>query len=139
MNDAFVEERLAQLRNDIRSQMSARRFAHTLGVESMAARLGALYLPGQEGMLRAAALLHDMTKELPLEEQEKILFAHGAALRPDELCAPKIWHGMTAAFQIPEKYPDLAIPALLSAVRWHTTGHDLTTTAEAILYLADYI
>ena len=119
--------------------ISPRRFAHTLGVEEMAARLAMLYMPEGEGMLRAAALLHDMTKEMPKEEQEKILAANGVMLRPDEQCAPKIWHGMTASLLIPQKYPALADRELISAVRWHTTGHDGMTLAEALLYLADYI
>ncbi len=139
MNNAFTEERLARLREELKQLISPRRFTHTLGVERMAARLAALYMPEGEGMLRAAALLHDMTKELPTAEQEKILMANGAVLRPDEQCAPKIWHGMTASLLIPEKYPELAEEELISAVRWHTTGHKDMTLAEALLYLADYI
>ncbi len=139
MYNAFTEERLALLREDMRACMTEQRFKHTLGVEQMAVRLAALYLPEGAGMLRAAALLHDMTKELPREVQAEILASHGAVLRPDEQCAPKIWHGMTASLLIPEKYPDLADKDLLSAVRWHTTGHGGMTVAEAILYLADYI
>lgn len=139
MNNSFTEQRLAALREDVRALMSAHRFEHTLGVEAMAGRLAALYLPERAGMLRAAALLHDMAKEMPGEEQEAILLKNGVVLRPDEQCAPKIWHGMTASLLIPQKYPDLTDPDLLSAVRWHTTGHDGMTLVEAILYLADYI
>ena len=72
MYNAFTEERLALLREDMRACMTEQRFKHTLGVEQMAARLAALYLPEGAGMLRAAALLHDMTKELPREVQAEI-------------------------------------------------------------------
>ena len=139
MNNAFTEDRLARLRESVKSLISPRRFTHTLGVEKMVARLASLYMPEGEGMLRAAALLHDMTKEMPKDEQGRILADHGVILRPDEQCAPKIWHGMTASLLIPERYPDLAEGELISAVRWHTTGHDGMTLAEALLYLADYI
>ena len=139
MSNAFTERDLIALRDDMREKMSERRFVHTLGVEQMVARLAALYLPEEVTLLRAAALLHDMTKELGREEQAAILAQGGVVLRPDEACAHKIWHGMTAALLTPKLYPHLADPVLLSAVRWHTTGHDGMTVPEALLYLADYI
>lgn len=134
-----TEEALSRLRVQVEGMLSPYRFAHTKGVEDMIARLAALYLPEREGMLRAAALLHDITKELPHEKQEEILAAHGISLRPDEAASPKILHGITASLLIPAAFPDLAHGELLSAVRWHTTGHADMTVFEALLYLADYI
>lgn len=130
---------LNALREEIRQQMSPYRFAHTEGVEEMAARLARLYCPEKEEMLRAAALLHDLTKELPESEQRHIMAANGVTLRPDEDASPKIFHGITAALQIPERYPAWATPELISAVRWHTTARVGLTLTDALLYLADYI
>ena len=90
-------------------------------------------------LLRAAALLHDVTKELTDDEQLQILADHGITLRPDELSSPKVWHGMTAALIIPKFYPDFADAELISAVRWHTTGKSGMTLCDALLYLADII
>lgn len=130
---------LNALREEIRQQMSPYRFAHTAGVEEMAARLARLYCPEKEDLLRAAALLHDLTKELPESEQRRIMAANGVDLRPDEDASPKIFHGITAALQIPERYPAWATPELVSAVRWHTTARVGLTLTDALLYLADYI
>lgn len=130
---------LRSLREEIRQQMSPYRFAHTVGVEDMVARLAALYCPDEAGWLRAAALLHDLTKELAESEQRRIMVANGMSLRPDEDVSPKIFHGITAALQIPERYPAWATPELISAVRWHTTARAGMTLPEALLYLADYI
>ncbi len=133
----------AQMLNGLRGRMAALlspyRMAHTLGVEEMAARLAALYCPEKELVLRAAALLHDLTKELKNGEQLAIFQAHGVTLRPDEQASPKVWHGMTAALEIPARFPDFADPELIKAVRWHSTGHANMTLSEAILLLADYI
>jgi nicotinate-nucleotide adenylyltransferase len=133
----------AQMLNGLRGRMAALlspyRMAHTLGVEEMAARLAALYCPEKELVLRAAALLHDLTKELKNGEQLAIFQAHGVTLRPDEQASPKVWHGMTAALEIPARFPDFADPELIKAVRWHSTGHANMTLPEAILLLADYI
>ena len=138
-NSVFGETALAVLREEMRGEISPYRFAHTAGVEQMAARLARLYCPEREGELRAAALLHDITKELDRATQLAIFEENGVTLRPDELASPKVWHGMTAALEIPKRYPALATPDLISAVRWHTTGRAGMTLAEAILYLADYI
>ena len=133
------EERLTRLRAEVGKILTPYRFSHTLGVEKMIATLADLYAPEKKAMLRAAALLHDVTKELPEEKQKEIIRAHGITLRPDEAASPKIYHGITAALTIPATYPDLADEELLLAVRWHTTAHAGLTLTEALLYLADYI
>ena len=135
----MTEQDWSTLRQSVAEQLSDYRMEHTLGVERMAARLASLYCPEQESLLRAAALLHDVTKEQSNEEQRAIFAAHGITLRPDEQVSPQVWHGMTAALVIPQRYPTLADPELISAVRWHTTGRAGMTLTEALLFLADYI
>lgn len=127
------------LRALVGQAMSAYRFSHTLGVEQAVADLSALYLPEGTAELRAAALLHDITKEWAHNRAEAFISAHGITLRPDEAASPKIWHGITAPLVIEAEFPAFATPLVLSAVRWHTTGHAGMTLPEALLYLADYI
>jgi HD superfamily phosphohydrolase YqeK len=57
------EEMLDALREQLRPTMSEKRYRHTVEVERMAARLGALYAPAQIMILRAAALLHDVAED----------------------------------------------------------------------------
>lgn len=135
----FTASALSALRAEIKATLSPYRFAHTLGVEQAAGKLAALYCPEKAALLSAAALLHDVTKELSPEAHQAVFRAHGVSLRADEAASPKIWHGMTAALEIPARYPAFADPELLSAVRWHTTGRAGMTLTEALLYLADYI
>lgn len=135
----MTEEKLTALRADVEKRLSPYRMKHTLGVEQMAARLAELYCPEKAMLLRAAALLHDVTKELSDGQQMQIFADHGVTLRPDEQASPKVWHAMTAALIIPKDYPDFADAELISAVRWHTTGRAGMTLCEAILYLADLI
>ncbi|MBE6604338.1 MAG: HD domain-containing protein [Ruminococcaceae bacterium] len=130
---------LDSLRACVGKSMSQYRFSHTLGVEQAVAVLAALYLPESAVELRAAALLHDITKEWPQNRAEAFMRAHAIALRPDEAASPKIWHGITAPLVIAAEFSAFATPTVLSAVRWHTTGHADMTLPEALLYLADYI
>ena len=130
---------LSLLRQRVEARLSPYRFAHTVGVADMAARLAALYCPDKAEMLRAAALLHDITKELDRKAQCDLLAKAGVKLRADELASPKIYHGITAPLVIVSDFPEYATEALLSAVRWHTTGRARMSLTEALLYLADYI
>ena len=63
------EQLLGELRETVMKEMSAKRFCHTVAVEDMVARLCALFCPEQALKMRAAALLHDITKELSEAEQ----------------------------------------------------------------------
>ena len=135
----ITEEMLAALRKDVGTRLSEYRMAHTLGVEAMAVELAALYCPEKTMLLRAAALLHDVTKELSDEEQLRILLDHGVTLRQDERDCPQIWHAITAPRAIAERYAPFALAEVIAAVRWHATGRAEMTLTEALVYLADYI
>lgn len=135
----FCDENISALRSNIENRMSDFRLAHTLGVEKMAVRLGELFCPHKIDLLRAAALLHDITKELSVEEHSKIYERHGACPSKEELAAPATLHSVTASMIIPEKYPEFADKELIDAVRYHTTGRENMSLCEKLIYLADYI
>jgi len=135
----FTERQLAELYESVKGSMSEKRFLHTAAVADMAERLGELFLPSSCDMLRAAALLHDITKEYSTENQLQILDRFGIMVTKQDILTPKTLHARTAALVIGEKYPEFAEPSVISAVRYHTTGRAGMTVAEKILYFADYI
>lgn len=132
----YSEQMLDGLRERVRSRMSERRFVHTAEVEKMAMRLGELYAPDKLDVLRAAALLHDVTKELGTEEHLAML---GTGATPLDRLSPKTLHAKTAGRIISAEFPEFADDEVLSCVRWHTTGRANMTTCEMLIYLADYI
>lgn len=135
----IAESEIEALRVKMAAYMSERRYRHTLAVENMAARLADLYCPEKKNKLRAAALLHDMTKELSEQEHIEICREHGEELLPEELHAPKTLHAKTAAVLIPERFPEFSDIEIISSVRFHTTGCAYMTLFEKIIYLSDYI
>lgn len=135
----ITEEMLDALRRQVSEGMSERRFVHTAEVEKMAAYLGSIYEPDKIPLLRAAALLHDVTKEYPQETQIELCREYGVELEADAYFAPKTLHARTAAAIIPEKFPDFADAEIISCVRYHTTGRADMTLSEKLIYLADYI
>ncbi len=130
---------LDALRATVRSQMSEKRFKHTAAVEDMVARLAALYCPENEYLLRAAALLHDITKEYDLATQLEICARAGIPTTESDRYSYKTLHAKTAAALIPDNYPEFNHEVVLSAVRRHTTGQAGMTLCDQLLYLADYI
>ena len=138
-NIIITEEMLETLAQKLEGTMSPKRYRHTAEVEKMAARLGALYAPEYIMQLRAAALLHDITKEFSLQTQLQILQKFGIMIHYSDEISPKTLHARTAALLIPEEYPAFADPTILEAVRWHTTGREGMTVCEKLIYLADYI
>lgn len=130
---------LDTLRESVSTRMSPKRFRHTAEVEKMAARLGEIYAPDKINELRAAALLHDITKEYSPDYQLKICAERDIPLDADAVFAPKTLHARTAAALIPEEYGEFATDEIISCVRWHTTGRENMTLTEKLIYLADYI
>lgn len=134
-----LEKQLSDLRQKITHNLSEKRAAHILAVEQMAVRIGQIYAPEKEMTLRAAALLHDITKELKKPEQLALCRQYGLVVTEQDLFTPKVFHARTAAALIPSEYPAFASNEIIGAVRWHTTGRRGMTLAEKIIYLADYI
>ena len=135
----ITERDLDLLREKIFGAMSPKRFRHTVAVEQMAERLCRLYCPDQIPNMRAAALLHDLTKELSGEEQIRLCQKYGLNVSDADRLSPKTFHARTAAAMISDVYSELANDTVVNAVRWHTTGRADMTLTEKLLYLADYI
>ena len=118
------------------SYLSARRVRHVLGVEEEAARLAERY-GADVRKARVAALLHDCTKKLGLEEQLALADRYGVVLDEEERGEVKLLHAKTGAALAREVFG--ADDEVCGAIFWHTTGRADMTLLEKIVYLADYI
>lgn len=135
----ITEQMLDELREDVMKKTSLKRFRHTVAVEAMTARLCALFCPDKTLLMRAAALLHDITKELDTEAQIALCERYGLSVSDLDRISPKTFHARTAAAMIEREYPSFANAEVVSAVRWHTTGRADMTLTDQLIYLADYI
>lgn len=133
------DEMIFDLRKTVEASMSGKRSFHTLAVEQMAIKLGEIYAPDKINVLRVAALLHDITKELDTERQIELCKEYGIELNNNDILAPKTLHARTAAAKIPVDFPEYNYPEVVDAVRWHTTGREGMSICEKLIYLADYI
>ena len=135
----FSDAQIDALRERVRGSMSDYRFIHTAEVEKMAARIGELYAPDKIDILRVAALLHDITKEIDVDGQIAILESNGERTGSFERLSYKTLHARTAVYAILRDHPEFADEELLAAVRYHTTGRADMSICEKIIFLADYI
>lgn len=118
--------------------VSERRLKHTLGVAEAAKALAMTHFPELDiKTVELAALMHDYTKEYPLERHLELCSLFGIELTEDDIENHKLLHGKTGAIIAKDSFnlPDDAC----SAVYWHTTGKPAMTPFETVIYLADYI
>ncbi len=134
----FSEQKLYELRNSVKKRLGENRFKHTLGVEIAASRLAEILIPDKLSEIRAAALLHDITKELSDREQMNII--KGLDFITDsDIMSSAIYHSLTAPEMIRREYPEFATEDILSAVFNHTTGDPDMSVFDEIIFVSDYI
>ena len=119
------------------TDLTPRRFAHTLGVAWSARQLALRH--GQDVYrAEAAALLHDCAKCLPLWEMQRI--AHDAKLTadPSVMESGALLHAPVGAWMAEHVY-GVTDPQILSAIDAHTTGHPGMSELDMIVNIADTI
>jgi len=118
--------------------ISERRLKHTLGVAEAAKELAKAHFPELDlKMVELAALMHDYTKEFPIERHLQIMSLFGIEATEDEIINHKLLHAKTGALIAKDSF---ALPEdACSAVYWHTTGKPDMTPFETVIYLGDYI
>ena len=118
------------------SMIRAKRIPHVRGCEEEAVRLARRWGANPDDA-RAAAILHDCTKYLNLEEQLSLCEKYGILLDDMERVTLKLLHAKTGAAIAGEEYG--MSEAICSAIYYHTTGRADMTQLEKILYIADYM
>ena len=134
----ICEAEINALRLAVRKYMSEKRYKHTLGVEAMAKKLAEYCLKDKISLIRCAALLHDIAKEMPLDEQISVL-REMPEITDSDLSSPPAYHAFCVPYLIKRDFPELAKADILSAVFNHTTGNPEMSTFDEIIFLADFI
>lgn len=126
-----------QLVRKLRAELTPQRLSHTLAVEREVAEMCKLFSVSDPESLRLAALCHDRTKEMTLDEHQAILSDAGETAGKEDLECPAILHAASAACLSSQE--NILPPEAISAIRYHSTGRAGMSLEEKILYLADYI
>ncbi len=130
---------LNSLRLRVSEYLSEYRYKHTLGVEKMAMLLGEILLPESTEDLRAAALLHDVAKELSHQEQLKLIREYGIPVSDEDISTEPALHSFAACAIIKRDFPQYSGAEIISAVYNHTLGAPSMSLFDKIIYISDYV
>ena len=127
---------IGEYKKIIRPLMSEYRYTHSVNVSKEAVKLAKRYGADEE-KAAVAGILHDITKEMPKEEQLQIILDSGIILDDIQKNAPKLWHGLSGSLYI-KKYIGIDDEDILNAICYHTTGRAGMSLLEKIIFVADF-
>lgn len=119
----------------IKEKLSEYRYIHSMNVAKRAVELAKIY-GADEKKCYLAGVLHDITKETPVDEQEKLISDAGIVLTDLEKSNKKVYHQMSGMAYCKNKLGITDVD-VLNGIRYHTTGKADMTDFEMIIYLAD--
>ena len=132
---------IEKIRGELSNYLDEKRLNHTFFVEKEAITIAesVFLVYNIENVyindVRAAALLHDITKKFSIEKQLELCKKYD--IFPGNFPSCALLHGKTAAFLARELFGINDI--VFSAVNNHTTGKENMNIFDKIIFLADYI
>ena len=142
--EGLYREHFERLKQILRIDLSAERFAHSLSVMAEAESLGLCHGQNAETLekLRLAGLLHDCAKnfcdERPFADIDNLCRSGGSPLNEFFKDVPWLAHSFAGAVLAKVKY-DVTDPEVLNAISCHTFGKANMTVIDKIIYTADFI
>jgi predicted HD superfamily hydrolase involved in NAD metabolism len=120
----------------VKEQLTEHRYIHTIGVMETAVKL-AKRLGEDKKKAETAAIFHDYAKFRPKKEMKKIVQEQNLG---DEFLhyGKELLHAPVGAYLVRAEV-GIEDPAILNAIRYHTTGRPNMTQLEKIVFIADYI
>lgn len=126
------------LKEIVKSKVSLKRFKHTMAVVDMSIKLAKIYGADIE-KCKIAAVLHDICKEMDVEEMRKICRENFSEdLSPEDLENKEILHSFAGSYWV-KKNLNIKDNEILNAIKNHTLGNKNMTLVEKIVYIADAI
>ena len=126
-----------ELIRTLEQELNYKRFVHTMAVAGTASSLAMCYgMNIQKAEL--AGLLHDCAKCIDVRKMQKLCEKAGLEITPFEAGSGSLLHSKAGSVLAAEKY-GCTDPAILNAIRYHTTGRPGMSLLEKIIFVADYI
>lgn len=127
---------IRELEQVVAGLLKPNRVAHVFGCRDTAVELAKRWGANAADAERAA-LLHDITKALNGPLQLTLCDAYGIILDHFSLKNPKTLHALTGSLVAQRVFGEN--PAVVAAIRSHTTGKANMNMLEKIIYVADYM
>ena len=132
----FRQLPMAELEQVVTRLLDPKRVAHVLGCRDAAVELARRWGADQNDAARAG-ILHDITKALDGPLQLTLCREYGTILDDFSVKYPKTLHALTGSLVAERIFGEC--PAVVEAIRHHTTGKADMSLLEKIVYVADYV
>ena len=120
----------------IKTKMGEKRYIHSVNMAKQAVHLAKKYGADVQ-KAQIAGILHDITKEMPENEQLQLMKNSGIILTKLQMTAPKLWHSISGACYIRDVL-GIKDDDIFNAVRYHTTGRSGMSLLEKVIFIADF-
>ena len=127
---------MEELEREVVALLKPNRVAHVLGCRDAAVELAKRYGADLTDAARAG-LLHDITKAIDGPLQLTLCDEYGILLNKFSQENPKTLHALTGSLVADQIFGEN--DAVVTAIRYHTTGRPDMGLLEKIIYIADYI
>jgi nicotinate-nucleotide adenylyltransferase len=128
---------VSELKDILKDRLSKKRYTHSLNVADEAMNLAEIFGANKSDAY-LAGLLHDICKELPMEEQRQMVMKSCRSITNAEKDSPPLYHAIAGAWYI-ENNLGIRNEDILNAVRYHTIARAGMSRLEQIIYLADLV
>ena len=127
------------LKDRVAEYIGTSRMTHTLGVCETALRIADCFKNIDRDDLMAAALLHDVAKELDTAVQLDLIREYRVPVSGEDLETLPALHSFAAVALIKRDFPQYCKDNIISAVAKHTLGDVSMTLFDKIVYISDYV
>lgn len=131
-----VEELLNRINEDIKKELSEKRYNHSVGVMKKAEELAKIY--GVDvNKAKLVGLSHDIGKELA--EEEKLIYCEENGILVDEIEKENVGllHGKIGADICKKRYG--FTQDMQDAIKYHTTGNEDMDKLAKVIFVADKV
>lgn len=127
---------IEELKKELKKYLKNDRYEHSLSVMEMSSKLAEIYKVDKQKVMKAA-LMHDMAKEMSLEDLRKHVVDNKIYASKMEMLLGITLHGKVAADICKKKYRFDSI--MCKAISNHTTGRPDMSMFEKIIFISDKI
>jgi len=127
----------AEIIDEVAKKISPKRLRHSIGVSQTAESLAVRFGCDQE-QAKLAGILHDLAREVPVNELLPRALAFGIVVCDIERAEPILLHAPLAA-KMAQTELGINDSEIMQAIILHTTGGPNMTLLDKIIYLADAI
>lgn len=131
-----IEELLQKINEDIKEELSEKRYNHSVGVMNKAEELAKIYSV-DINKAKLVGLAHDIGKELPAEEKLKYVRKNSIEIDEIEKINVGLLHGKIGADICKKRYDFTG--DMQDAIKYHTTGNENMDMLAKIIFVADKI